>query len=417
MRCGAATVDITPDGPVELSGYVARRQPSTGIRDRVFGRALCLEGDAGRLLWLHADVIGIARDYRTRLLRGLPGWSPDEVLLTATHTHSAPATVSLINCGEPDPAYLDRLEALLLEAARTAMERPEPARVVAGTSVLNLGRDRRGQPPAHVCPVVSALGFEREDGSYAAVVTNYAMHNVALSHNNRLISADVAGETARLLSERLSGRPCVIASNGACGNINPPEVRDDDALLKEWGGALAGAVEAALSNGAPADGVIRARYRELNAVSGLPSADVIRAAAARHLQGLEGQAGYVPDRIRDAILRWRDTSLAKLTNPTPDVWLPMGLHAVVVGGVPILAISAEVFSVMADRLAERMGRPVMVVGYANGDVGYLAPQEAYDEGGYEVDGACMFYGTLPISRGAFERAETQAAEMLEAILA
>ena len=63
MRCGAATVNITPDWPVELCGYVARVQPSNGVRDSIYARALFVEGGRGRLLWLHADVIGFGRSW------------------------------------------------------------------------------------------------------------------------------------------------------------------------------------------------------------------------------------------------------------------------------------------------------------------------------------------------------------------
>jgi hypothetical protein len=409
-------VDITPDWPVELSGYVARRQPGVGVRDPVFARALYLEGESGRLLWLHADVLAFECSFRLRLLERLDGFGPAEALLTASHTHSAPATLRLVNCGEPDSRYLALLEESLLEAASLAMKKPERTEMVAGWSRLDLARDRRGKPSAHVCPVVASLGWKREDGSLAAVVTNYGMHNVSLSHNNRLISADVAGETARLLSERLPGRPCVLTSNGACGNVNPPEVRDDDALLRQWGAALADAAEAALASASPAGGGIRAAFREVNAIATTPSPEEIREAAERHLTGLGGQTGYVADRIRDAVLRWRETCEAVLANPTHESLMPIGVHAIVLGGVPIAALSGEVFSVMTDRLTERVGRRVMVVGYANGDIGYLAPEAAYGEGGYEVDGACMFYGTLPIPRGAFERVETTAGEMLEALL-
>src|ERR1051326_8682691 len=85
-------------------------------------------------------------------------------------------------------------------------------------------RDRRGKASAHTDPIVSALGWRRGDGSFIAAVLNYAMHPVALGHLNRLVSADWCGYAAEKLSRELPGRPVVLVSNGAAGNLNPPGV-------------------------------------------------------------------------------------------------------------------------------------------------------------------------------------------------
>jgi len=93
---------ITPPVGVELSGFRACRQPSTGVHDDLFVRGLYLEEDGNRLLWLHCDLIGFMRDRVQRLrerLRLELGLEAHQVLLTATHTHSGPATLFLRHCG------------------------------------------------------------------------------------------------------------------------------------------------------------------------------------------------------------------------------------------------------------------------------------------------------------------------------
>ena len=55
MNIGAAEIDVTPDFPVDLSGFGLRTQPSLGVLEPIFARALFLDDDDGgdeKLLWI-----------------------------------------------------------------------------------------------------------------------------------------------------------------------------------------------------------------------------------------------------------------------------------------------------------------------------------------------------------------------------
>ena len=93
------------------------------------------------------------------------------------------------------------------------------------------------------------------------------------------------------------------------------------------------------------------------------------------------------------------------------------VHTVVVNDLPVVGFGGEMFSVIRDELERGAGRPIVLAGYADGDCGYVAPETAYDEGGYEVDGAFIFYGTPPVPRGTFERARDTALAHIEALTA
>src|SRR5215212_371315 len=45
MQVGVARIDITPDYPVRLSGYGARRTNSEGVAQKIFTKALVFGGD------------------------------------------------------------------------------------------------------------------------------------------------------------------------------------------------------------------------------------------------------------------------------------------------------------------------------------------------------------------------------------
>ena len=42
FRAGLARVNITPDGPIWLSGYASRNKPSEGVYQELFAKALAL---------------------------------------------------------------------------------------------------------------------------------------------------------------------------------------------------------------------------------------------------------------------------------------------------------------------------------------------------------------------------------------
>src|SRR5450631_706631 len=62
LKAGVARVDITPAGPVWMSGYAARTHPSDGTLSRLWAKALALESSpGGRVVVVTVDLIGIPR--------------------------------------------------------------------------------------------------------------------------------------------------------------------------------------------------------------------------------------------------------------------------------------------------------------------------------------------------------------------
>ena len=128
---------------------------------------------------------------------------------------------------------------------------------------------------------------------------------------------------------------------------------------------------------------------------------------------MAGETGYVADRYRDAVETWERMRLDQATVGQVDAnTVPLDVQLVRLGPVCLVCLAAEVFSVMADELRAQVKGPLYVVGYANGDTGYLAPSVAYDEGGYEIESAFVFYGGLPVKRGQFERLRDWTVEWL-----
>ncbi|MEP0766351.1 MAG: neutral/alkaline non-lysosomal ceramidase N-terminal domain-containing protein [Fimbriimonadia bacterium] len=398
MLVGAAETDITPDWPVELGGFAARVQPSIGVHDPVHARALYAVDDADhRLLWLHAECLGFDAPFVSRIRAKLSGAleiPPASICLSATHTHSAPATITLTLTGQQDPGYMEWLEEMLCGAADEAVQSAEECRVLSGRGSCNLGAERRRDATAPVDDTVTVTAFERVVGGTKAVVANYAVHNVAMGHENRLISSDIHGYGATRLHENLPGKPICLMLPGACANINPPSEGTDFERVASWGETLAGSVAAAIEEATednPSAGSdLLAVEISLERLDG--GALTARAESLRASMG-DGTT-YASARLREAVGIWQQHMMTRSQSDT----VTMDVQLVTLGSTRYACIGAEVFSHMTQAVPS-----VCPVGCSNGIIGYLAPQHIYEVGGYEVDSAYVFYDTQRILPGGFEK--------------
>ena len=62
LQAGAARVDITPPGPIWMSGYASRTKPSEGVMMPIFAKALAIQDSKGqRVVLVSTDLIGMPR--------------------------------------------------------------------------------------------------------------------------------------------------------------------------------------------------------------------------------------------------------------------------------------------------------------------------------------------------------------------
>ena len=418
MKVGAAQVDITPKPGVELSGFAARIQPSTGVLDPLFAKALYLADGSERVLWIHCDLVGFDREivleFREWAQQRL-GLAAGQVMLSATHTHSGPCTIHLQECGRYDPAYAKLLQGCLREAGEAAVAQTEDCEVITTEGRLDLAVDRRQQASKHTDPRVAALGFRRNDGAFKAVVVNYPMHPVALGSSNRQISTDMPGQAALRLSRQLPGNPAVLVTNGACGNLNPPAENVPFAQIEAWGGQIADAVAARLAQiPSTPDALFRVAARIFPLPLDVLDVAGIEAFARKALLDRKSLAEW-GDKYRRAVEQWRSALVAAAQAGRATDHRDAELFALRLGDVILLGANAEVFSEFTDWLRVGTDRKVYVVGYANGDMGYLPTQAAYAEGGYEVEVAPLFYGGFRPKAGGLELLAREAKALLKQI--
>jgi hypothetical protein len=406
MIVGTSQIDITPRPGIELAGFAVRPQPSTEVLDPLAVRGLYLEDKQDRLLWLHADLLAFDAPFVEEIRRKVErecGAPASRVLLVATHTHSGPASLSANCIGAVDPSYLAWLKERLLLAARGCLTNREQCHAVPVEGRLELGVDRRQFASAHTDPRLGAVGLRRSDGTFKAVLLSYSMHPVCL--RGSWISADWPGETARILSDALPGRPTVLVSSGACGNIDPPQVGVQPEQMRAWGRRVAEGVLqkflAAVPNDAPSE---QATFRAASTIVPLPlenwTISQIDEHADRCLADSAGRHEFY-EAFALAVETWRKTMIERAMRREPPC-TPAEIFGVRLGGIAFAAVNAEIFSRFTELVRGGGNRAIYAVGCANGMIGYVPTAAAYKEGAYEVEWSMLFYNRPRPCSGGLE---------------
>lgn len=443
FRAGAAVGDITPDlGATIIGGFSPI--PAKHIRDPLQVRALVLDDGGQRIAIVVCDNIGLPRevcDEAKRLTKELTGLDPTQVLIAATHTHSAASAGTETslgpNGGRPrGPAGGDEggapLDAVTLyqrfiarrvaDTVQRAITQLEPARIGWGSGsepsqVFNRrwhmsdealrrnpfgGSDKvRMNPPAGSPALVEPAGPTDPEipfiavqaagsGRPIALFAAYSLHYVG-GVPAGVVSADYFGEFCNRIAGLLGvdrdprgAHPPFVAllANGTSGDINNVNVR--------------------------AKRVTQPHFEQIERVASIVAAEVYRAY----------QTVTYNDWVPLAV-RYEELTL-KSRKPTPEMitrarallerpaggpgWHPLErayanrvlqraeapdtvripLQAMRIGDVAVLALPVETFAEMGLELKALAPFPkAFTVSLANGYFGYMPTLPQHELGGYE----------------------------------
>lgn len=404
LYAGVGRADITPEMGTCLFGYRPGVE-SREIHDRIRVSAVLFRQGGKALLLISAEVALIENCLTERLRRlcgEICGIEPWQVVISSTHTHSAPNVAGMSDgWGELDVEYC---ESIFVPAVCRAAEQANASSVAVsmgvGETESRVGVNRRqifpssyidfGQNPwGPYDPRMTVLSFVNSDtGEQVVNIVHYGCHGTAAGCNHE-VTRDWSGAMLDALEQKYGGMAMFV--NGAEGDVGPRisngRTTGDISYVEELG-------EIAAADGLRArDGVtehvadpalkllcenISLDYRPLE------SREELQARLDRFLVRFPE-----PDKLEN-IERMEYCHIVRMLRmhddgtPAAEKWNYLQTVASI-GDIAIVPFPFEMFSVIAMRLDNYSPyRRTLCLSNSNGSNVYLPCREDICRGGYEV---------------------------------
>ncbi len=411
FRAGAVTVDITPQKlPSIIAGNFFERTAAT-ITDRLHVRCVVLDDGKTKIGFAVVDTCMMTRaliDEAKQLASAKCGIPIDHLMVSATHTHSAPAAMGCLGT-RLDKDYAAWLPAKIAEGIVAATQKLQPAKIgwasiddwehthnrrwirrpekkivdpfgnATGLAHMHpgyLSGDIIG-PSGPVDPGLSVISVQTPDGKPLGVLANYSQHYFG----SQPVSGDYYGlfckQVALLLGQEGEGNgPFVCAlTQGTSGDL----------MWMDYGSA-----KKTVSAPDYAEAVAKYAAQALRQVQYRESAPLAMVEKKMPL------AYRVPDEKR---MEWATQIAARIENELPknkeEVYAQEALilqerqtteikvQGIRIGDLTIAALPNEVYSLTGLKLkAQSPFAAHFNIGLANGAEGYIPPPEQHVLGGY-----------------------------------
>ena len=219
---------------------------------------------------------------------------------------------------------------------------------------------------------VKVVRFDDARGAPIGVVVSYGCHPTVAGQST-LIGPDYVG-VARALVEKELPDASVLFFLGNCGDVRSRFVTDTGRF--EWS-------------------YDPARVASAGEMVGLVAVEEVKAIDCKPQERLE-----------------IGSSQAHLTTTAGTALDGSPVTLVRVGSWQLLLTPAEVFTEVGTRIESQIGE-YMPATLSDGYLGYIAPERAYDEGGYEVEESHRYFGhDSPLAKDSADRLVAAAAEAM-----
>jgi hypothetical protein len=356
FRVGAAQLSISPRS---LEKLTAEAVPDLHVAEDLFVRVAVFMRGETQIVLAGLDVFGMGQWDLDRLRESLAKRGFPQVVLALSHTHANVDTIGFY--GHYPRDYADFIVRQTEVAVHAAAQNLQPIRELrmgsvemplAGGRVVDLIRN--GRDPGVVDPTVSILQAIGRDGKPIANVINLACHPEVIDvDETHGLSPDFVGTLCRIVQSRLGGQPVFL--NGSLGGMLTPDTpARTQAAAGEMGSRLAEFVIDAAGRAVP---------------SGTYDLWLHRRPVQYPITGESVKA-----------------FLEKAPWPLEliDGRIATEMNAVWIGDAQFITVPGELLPDIGLEIMSHMpGRLRMIVGLANGELGYLVPSFDFRAGGYE----------------------------------
>jgi hypothetical protein len=411
LKAGAAKREITPPAGMELSGFIARLEPSREVAEPLHVRALLVSSEERTLAIVQADLLGFApwqvaevREYARRSL-GIPSHA---LLLSATHTHSGPGLVYVRGCRMAPYKYQWDVVEQIQGALEEACARLAPASLELGVVPYRLGVNRRQETGNGVVlgvasekphPQTLAVACLRADNQLI-ILFSHACHPYIMGGDSLYVSGDFPSLACFELEQEAGTIGFFL--NGCAGNIAPLAAFQGIEKAREEGKRLATAVHNGLKEAVGDDSSTIAATTALVHLPYLPlpsdeEIDLIVKKEERVVRPEEKRNREIQRKIGEALAGWGSQMKGVVRGSAPLLPVQCEIQALRIGRLALLGISGEPFYEIGEVLRAQGRLPtVWPLGYTNAYCGYIPTQEEYPRGGYEVDDSWKYVGAWKV---------------------
>jgi hypothetical protein len=403
---GVARIDITPYGPIRLSGYLrygSRINESEGVLQQLWAKAIAFGSDAqGPSVIITVDLAGIQLNMVKQVGKYISTktkFNPDNLSICASHTHSGPDMgnshnmyfhpVLPVDQLARIAAYLDSLAPKLEKVALEALHNRKPSYVswTQGQLAININRRaiKNGKwvghgkvpdgPVDHSFPM---MRITDTDGNIKSIFVSYACHGNTLFDNINKTHGDWIGEAQRLIEANHPGAIALVAQG--CAGDTDPLVRGSLAAATQNGQSVADEVEKLLAtpltplNAAPTVRAVKIQ---------LPFDHVPDVAEFTALSKDSGAQGRNAEVYLDRIVRGIPID-STMTFPI-ECWT-FGKD------LAMVFLADEMLSGYSLRIREELGTDKLWINaYTNDVKAYVPTKKVIPEGGYEVESNMYYY--------------------------
>jgi neutral ceramidase len=416
FKAGAFAQNTNPKKlPVSLNGGFQDRK-SAIINDPLHARCLVLDDGKTQIALVIVDACMIPRtvvDPAKQKASAKTGIPVSNILIAATHTHSAPTLAGVFQ-SDANEEYVVQLAEDIATGIETAYRKRVPAKLGFGfadnpkqlfnrrwyrekglipadpfdqkvASVqMNPGNQAPGliKSAGPIDPQVAILAVQDLQGAPLALFATYSLHYVGGYPN---ISADYFGAFAEAIARNLKAKEGFVGAmfNGTSGDVN--NINFGAMPLKRGPGEQIRIVAEDVAKSAldayeklefKTDITLAAATKEIDLGVRKPTPDeVIRAKQVL-------SEAKNPDNLAQAREVYARESLKLLEYPDT---VKLNLQAIRIGKIAVTAIPCETFTEIGLELkAKSPIKPLFTISLANGYSGYLPTPTQHDLGGYET---------------------------------
>ncbi|MBK7106984.1 MAG: hypothetical protein IPH62_17055 [Ignavibacteriae bacterium] len=221
LKVGAASRIITPNPLLPVSGGVGIPKQANIKHGELSTRVIVVEKDSVRFAIVSIDNLGVTKIIGDRIRKLVPKIKPENILIGATHTHSAPDLYGFADENGNSGADLNYIETVVqktAEAINEALEKTQPSYLKVAVEELNGKIAYNAYAPKLFDPRCGVIQFISEKNkNVISTLVNYAIHPEVIGSDRGICTPDLIGPFYNKIENQIGG--IAIFMNSAQGGM------------------------------------------------------------------------------------------------------------------------------------------------------------------------------------------------------